>query len=292
MNFKDIYVIIVLYKTSLENSKTIQTISENFGGEMNLMVFDNSPERQYSENEFLLDKFKIIYYHDGSNPGLSFAYNIALKNASLLNLKWLLLLDQDTNFTPEYFEEILELEINKLPNNVVAVLPRVISIIDNQMISPTRMTLGGFSKPISIKSGVINESISGINSGTVLSVPFMNSISGFSLNYSLDMLDHWYFRKIEQKCEKVYLLDSLIKQDLSVFGNFEENISLTRYKQLLYAESFFISEDGIISFYIFKMRLILRLLKQINYKNKSYFKLTLKEIFKTKFQNRNNLEYA
>ena len=162
MDFNDIYVVIV-YKTRLENSKTLETLSVNFGEEMCLMVFDNSPERQYFENEFIFNKYKIKYYHDGSNPGLSFAYNIALKNASLLNIKWLLLLDQDTNFTQEYFKEILKLDSNKLSNIIVSILPRVLSIKDNKMISPTRITFGGFSKPIFLQSGIINDPISGIN---------------------------------------------------------------------------------------------------------------------------------
>ena len=92
------------------------------------------------------------------------------------------------------------------------------------------------------------------------------------------MLDHWYFRKIFQLKQKVYLLNSSIKQDLSVYGNFEENISFQRYVQLINAEYLFIKESGSLDIILFKIRLFLRLLKQINYKNKAYFKFTLSKI--------------
>jgi GT2 family glycosyltransferase len=279
MKLKDIYVIIVLYKTSLENSNTIKSLSENFQSELNLMVYDNSPECQYFENEFVFKQFNIKYYHNASNPGLSYAYNIALKNASLLDSTWLMLLDQDTNITYEYFKQIINLEINKFSNNIVAIIPNVVSKIDNQMISPNKVFLGGLFRPIFLNPGIIDVKISGINSGTILNVSFMNSINGFSTKYTLDMLDHWYFRKIMQLGKKVYLLDCKIQQDLSVYGNFEENISFVRYRQLLNAEYTFIKDCGFLNVVIFKLRMLLRVLKFVKFRNREYYRFTLHKIF-------------
>jgi GT2 family glycosyltransferase len=289
MNFKDIFVVIVLYKTRLEDSKTIQTFNAALDDNVDLMVFDNSPQRQYASDNFVFNKFKIQYYHNGVNPGLSYAYNLALNKAKIVKANWLLLLDQDTSFTKEYVKEIISLEINKISKTVVSVVPRVVSLKNNEIIAPTKMFLGGICRPFSISSGVINTSISGINSGTLLSVSFMNSINGFCTKYTLDMVDHWYFREIINNGKSVYLMESIIKQDLSVFGNFEENISFARYQQLLNAEFLFINGDGIISLFVFKVRLVFRILKQIRYKNKEYYKFTLKEIFRLKYQIKNNL---
>ena len=59
------------------------------------------------------------------------------------------------------------------------------------------------------------------------------SIGFFNLEYPLDMLDHWYFREIKRNDKEIYLLNSNIKQELSIYGNFEENLSVSRYYQLL-----------------------------------------------------------
>lgn len=279
MNLKDIFIVLVLYKTSLEDSKTIQTLLSIVEDDTNLMVFDNSPISQYSSSKFQFYNFTVNYYHDGSNPGLSHAYNLALTKAGQTNSKWLLLLDQDTTLTVEYAEEIVSLQINEMSKNVVAIMPRVVSLLGDKIIAPTKMSLGGICRPISAASGIVKKRISGINSGTLLNVSFMNSINGFSTNYSLDMLDHWYFREIMNNEKDVYLLQSSIKQDLSIYGNFEENVSLSRYQQLLNAESNFIKEEGFLSLLLFKLRLVSRILKQISYKNKEYYKITLTEVF-------------
>lgn len=279
MNLKEIFLVVVLYKTSLENSKTINSLENVIGEKVNLFVFDNSPIRQYESDDFDFKSFKVRYHHDSTNPGLSVAYNYALDLASNINYSWLLLLDQDTTFTKQYIQEIKRLDINNISNAVVAIIPRVISVVGERIIAPTKMLLGGICRPIKLLGGVITTPISGINSGTFLRISYINSINGFSEKYTLDMLDHWYFRKLFRDGKSVYLMESEIYQDLSVFGNFEENVSFNRYRQMLNAEAFFIKEEGLLSLLIYKLRLFLRVLKQLRYKNCKYYKFTLKMIF-------------
>lgn len=279
MNLKEIFLVVVLYKTSLENSETIKSLEHVIGEKVNLFVFDNSPIRQYDSDDFDFKSFKVRYHHDATNPGLSVAYNYALDLASNINYSWLLLLDQDTTFTKQYIQEIKRLDINKISNAVVAIIPRVISVVGERIIAPTKMLLGGICRPIMLSSGVVTTPISGINSGTLLRISYMNSINGFSVKYTLDMLDHWYFRKIFRDGKSVYLMESIIYQDLSVFGNFEKNVPFNRYRQMLNAEAFFIKEEGLLNLLIFKLRLFLRVLKQFRFKNCEYYKFTLKMIF-------------
>lgn len=279
MNFKEIYIVIVLYKTNLEHSKTIDTLKNIPDENINLMVFDNSPIKQYNFSYFRYDKFDIHYFNDCSNPGLSRAYNLALSNARDKNYKWLLLLDQDTAITAEYIKEIMSLEIDKLSKNVVSIMPRVISALNDKLIAPVKMSKGGICRSVLLESGVEQKGISGINSGTLLSVSFMSDINGFSSSYSLDMLDHWYFREIKRNGKEIYLLHSNIKQELSIYGNFEENLSVSRYSQLLNAENHFLTEDGIISLILYKARLVYRFFKQLSYKDNNYSRITLSAIF-------------
>lgn len=282
MKFEDIYVVLVLYKNSLQESNTIKTLSNCFDENINLFVYDNSPFKQYEEEFFTYDKFYVQYFHDAKNKGLSTAYNTALSNANNKNKKWLLLLDQDTYFTREYIEEIKKNEIVELDNEAVAIIPNVNSLIDGKKISPVKMLKGGMCRSIKTKAGIVENKISGINSGTLLQINYLNAIKGFSLDYSLDMLDHWYFRKIYKDRKKVFLLNASINQDLSVLGNFEQNVSFNRYRQMLEAECLFMKKESLISLIVFNMRLFVRILKQLKFINKDYYKLTLKILLTNK----------
>jgi GT2 family glycosyltransferase len=271
----DIFFVIVLYKCNLERSETINTLRDNLFSTTELFVFDNSPQALYNSSFFNFDKFIVTYKNDTSNPGLSEAYNQALKEASIKGKKWILLLDQDTFITKNYIEEIINLNIESLSKNIAAIIPKVRSNNNNKfLISPAKIYPGGFVKPISINSGISNKPITGINSGTILNVDFMNSINGFTQNFNLDMLDHWYFREIYTAQKKVFVLDSTINQSLSVSEYFEENISLERYKNMLFAESTFVKSLGNKHIVLYKIRLFYRLFKQIRFKNFEYFKIT------------------
>lgn len=280
MKTEDLFFIIVLYKNNLENSRTIKTLEISLNKNINLFVYDNSPERQYQEEEFVYSKFNIRYFHDPLNSGLSKAYNHALELAVNNKSSWLLLLDQDTYFTKEYIDSIETLEIDKLGDKIVAIIPRVDSLTNNQKISPAKILLGGICRPFECQKGIVKSKISGINSGTILKVDYLKSINGFNTNYTLDMLDHWYFKKIFNDKEDVFLLDAVINQDLSVLENFEDAVSIQRYKQMLNAEYLFMKEESFISLVVFRLRLISRVLKQRKFINKEYYKFTLKTLFR------------
>lgn len=278
MNKKEIFFVVVLYKVKLEDSQTIKSLDEALETSTNLLVFDNSPHRQYEKEYFDLGKFSIHYHHDGSNPGLSRAYNLALEFASQNNCTWLLLLDQDTIFTVDYIKEIQDIQTDQLSNDVAAIIPKVVSNDHNKVISPAILYLGGFAKPVFLDKGIAHLNINGINSGTLLRVYFMNAIGGFNEKYPLDMLDHWYFSQIFKRKKNVYVMNSTIYQNLSVYGNFEDNVSVQRYEGLLQAERLLNKDAGWLNFLVFKARLCFRLFKQRNYKNQQYGQLTLKYI--------------
>ncbi len=278
MKLDEIFIIIVLYKSNLENSRTISTLGAFLNKKVNLFVYDNSPEKQYQEEKFTYNNFDIQYFHDPTNSGLSKAYNDALVLAQDKNYAWLLLLDQDTYFTKEYVEAIELLQIDDDFKNMAAIIPRVNSLNGGQQISPGKILLGGICRPLKLKEGIVNSKISGINSGTILNVEYLKLINGFNTNYTLDMLDHWYFKKIFSDGKDVFLLNAEIKQDLSVLEDFEKSVSVERYEQMLNAECLFAEEESFLSLFVFKVRLILRILKQRKFKSKKYCQLTLKKI--------------
>jgi GT2 family glycosyltransferase len=280
MNF---YIVVVLYRIKLEESQTIISFSNYSTSNFDILVYDNSPEKQYENCRFRFKNLNIDYVHDESNPGLSHAYNYALSNAFINKFNWLLLLDQDTSLTNDYLEEIVSLNLTQRQKDFVCVIPNVRSIGKNTIISPSKFLMGGICRPIVSKPGVTCLPITGINSGTILNVNFMNSINGFNSDFKLDMLDHWYFREISKKKQSILLLKSTIYQNLSIFEKFEENMSLARYKNLLIAESRFIKDDKLIGLCVYKFRLLIRSFVQLNYNNKEYFKITLNHLLGTSF---------
>lgn len=276
MNINEIFPILVLYNSRLEESETIKSIENTSDSIKEIFVFDNSPVQNYHEDSFKFKRLNIHYQSDISNPGLSAAYNSALKTAKEKGFKWLLLLDQDTVFSQLYFDEINSLKID----NCVAVIPKVKSIDGTFTIAPVEMRLGGFIKPLKLRSGVTQGSITGINSGTLLNIDYMASIGGFSEKYTLDMLDHWYFRKIARDKKNICILDSSIYQNLSVSENFEKNVTVSRYKQMTSSERLFFKDEILMSYGIYKFKLFARFLKQLKYENKQYAKITLQEFLK------------
>ncbi|WP_396209129.1 hypothetical protein [Flavobacterium sp.] len=279
MNISDnIFIVIVLYKTNLEDSKTIQSLNKCLSSSIDVFVFDNSPIPQYEKEKFIYDKLNITYYYDILNPGLAIAYNNALNRALFENKKWLLLLDQDTLISQFYIDELFSKGFDNFSNQVVAIIPKVVSR-NNNLISPAKMFVGGICRPINLKEGIVKLPITAINSGTLLRTDYMNSVDGFNIDFSLDMLDHWYFRKIYKDGKFVFLMKSSIEQDLSVSINFEDNVSFDRYKKMLNSEYLFIKEEGFLGEVVFRLRLFFKIIKQIRFNNADYYKYSINRIF-------------
>jgi GT2 family glycosyltransferase len=272
------FIVIVLYNTKLEDSKTLISLNNFSENEMNVFIYDNSSIPLTSSDSFKFNKLNISYFSDLTNPGISKAYNMALKIAFDQKKKWILLLDQDTELSESYLKEIKKIDFNSFPKEIVAVIPNIVSS-ENVLISPAKMFIGGICIPLKLKNGIISKRITSINSGVIINTDFINSIGGFSLEFPLDMLDHWYFKKIYDNKKSVFLLNSCIKQELSVSKNFQDNVSYERYKKMLSSENKFIKDQSVLGLIIFKIRLFLRVLKQIRYKNSNYYKLTIKYLF-------------
>jgi len=282
MSIKSLLSVIVLYKCSLEESESIRSLQEallHSQKQLTLLVYDNGPERQYTEKCFTYGNFNIIYEHDSKNPGLSKAYNEGLRIAANLDVEWILLLDQDTIFTPDFLEFYLEAIRERNIDEIVCIIPKALSASDNSLFSPSKLYPGGIIRPINkIKPGVIKKSLTSVNSGTFIARDFMQSIGGFNNDFPLDMLDHWYFREIMKRKKKVYILDTCIKHDLSVNSFFDE-VSIYRYDNILLSETKFF-KDRISDLIVYKIRLVSRLVKQLLAGKTEYAKLTFKFLFK------------
>ncbi len=275
----DILCVIVIYKLMLKNSISFNSIinsQENINKNRTIIIYDNSPESQNIPNSFPIQS---IYFHDKDNGGLSAAYNFAVNYCSKKQIPWLLLLDQDTSLTKEYFSELDEiLPTINLNEEVVCIVPKILS--GRRKISPIILQTGGFIKKIKNDiHGIADFSITGINSGTLLKVDFIKSLGGFNPLFRIDMLDYWYFKMITKYHKKSYIMKSTLQHDLSIMDY--STVSVDRYENIIKAEFIFYrnycSKNDLI---IFCGRLFFRLIKQcIKVKNKKMARVTFNYLF-------------
>jgi GT2 family glycosyltransferase len=272
-------IVVVLYKLKPEESKTFQTLKPIMNStispfkDIELIIYDNSP----TKHDFTpprIEGIHITYYHDPRNLGIASAYNYAWSAAKENNSQWLLLLDHDTELTQEYFNSILTIE--DVPENVAAVVPKINS--ENTMISPVYSHSLRPLKEERPSPGVQDQPVMAINSGALISVPFLNEINGFNEDFPLDYLDHWLFYKIYEKGRKVYLIDVELEHELSVLDY--TRVSLQRYQSILNSEVNFYQNFKTDLLPKYRIQLAKRFFKQLlTVKNKEIAMQTLKKIF-------------
>lgn len=271
-----IVIVIVLYKTHLNESKTFQTFinqSNKLKYDYDLLIYNNSQEI------LIVPSKSFTLVNADKNNKLIGAYNMALTMAMKSRAKWLLLLDQDTEVTAEYFERLSDyLNQSKQDERVVAVVPFLEE--NNKQLSPHKLVFFNNMAIKIAKAGLQHNNTNALNTLTLLRTKFIYEIGGFSAKYPLDMLDYWVYSQIQKNNKKVYVLDTSIKHNLSV-SEFEKNMSLSRYNDLILAEKELMLELGFMFSMVFRLKLLLRFLKQILiYKNKEFAFLTFKNILK------------
>ncbi len=91
-------IVLVIYKMKIGESPAFVSLTRalQFSHQSaTLFVYDNSPRPQNIEQN---ENWKIEYQNDPTNPGVSKAYNEGFTLAKTENKKWMLLVDQDTEF--------------------------------------------------------------------------------------------------------------------------------------------------------------------------------------------------
>lgn len=264
----NILVVIVLYKIELYESITYNSFIKSVV-DLNLnyeiLIFNNSSD------VIIKNDFNHVIVNSTINERLSGAYNYALNYATEQHKDWLLLLDQDTIITRDYFVKLQNFFQESHAEDIVAVVPFLRE--KNRVLSPQKINFFGWWQHKILNSGYQKGRVSAFNSLSLLKVEFLNSIGGFNEEYPLDMLDHWYYLQIYKLKKIVYVLNTYIEHELSV-SNYESKVSLERHFGLLKAEKSFTKELGKSHYFTYKIRLIFRLFRQtLFFKDKRYAKL-------------------
>jgi GT2 family glycosyltransferase len=215
------------------------------------------------------------YHHAPENGGLASAYNQALSKAIEADIKWLLLLDQDTVLTPALFAALFETIESSLLPEVCAIVPKLAQ--QGKMLSP--QIVGRFHNlnlPTSF-SGTYRRRITAFNSAACLRTQALVAIGRFPREYWLDFLDHIMFHRLQAAGGRVLVLNVVVQHRLSL-RNLEAEMGLERYANVLSAEWRFVRETGSGGGpFVHRLRLLKRALSHtIKLHNKTYAIKTLR----------------
>ncbi len=269
-------LVLVLYNKELVQSLTFQTLQQQEAVflqgdvEVEWVIYDNSKVAQIIEG--LGDH--IHYHHDPRNIGIVAAYNYAWQFAKDNGSEWLLLLDHDTQITEAYSAELISCALSQ--KSVAAVMPQI--LVGERVVSPTAADT---VTPLMVehpKAGLHTKPLTGINSGSLIRVSFLNQIDGFNERFSLDYLDHWMFYTIFHHKQSVWVMNSALNHELSVMSN--EVMSIERYKSILDSEIYFYQTYKKELLKPYKKHLFVRALKQfVVQKNKKIPMYSMKRYF-------------
>lgn len=266
----DLQLVIVLYQMKWMNVASKNVLADFLKKQpsSHLLIVDNSFEAQI--NPFF-EEVNVTYRHDSSNPGLAKAYNQALELANLHEKSWLILLDQDTKLTQEYFDTVLA-HLN-LDNQVVCLVPQMMA--KQKQISPLIADAyidRQWSYP---QVGISSKRVMAINSASVWQRSFLDEIGGFNLGFPLDFLDHWLFFQVYLQNRFIYVLPVHLQHDLSVLHY--QTMPVTRYQAILQAEKKYYTQ--------IEPTLNQRHQKQLKYRMiKQFFTLKNRKIWKATWQ--------
>ncbi len=220
----DFLPVLVVYRCPLSQSPTWRSIideSKRLGVTIDLMIYDNSPLAQALPETSI----NIHYQHDQTNSGVSKAYNEGFHLAQRLKKKWLLLLDQDSSFSPGWLE-LYASAAGDDNQNVIA--PIVIS--GKKITSPFNywLCLGSSSKTMTpgIKSLENNYAI---NSGLLIPTQLFEKAEGYDELIPLDFSDFAFMHKLKKLKAQLNVMNLRLKHQLSSQQKRESNKAKERF---------------------------------------------------------------
>ena len=270
MKSADIFAVLVLYNTNLENCLTFQTLTAALASEglvMEILIYDNSPHQQQVKQ---YNNWQISYIHDSSNPGVSKAYNTGCKIAAVKNKLWVFLLDQDT-FFPDIAIKTINCYLNKI-KGIDLFCP--ILKDDFGFISPSIMFFNRGFAPNIVTPGLNSfKGKSPINSGLIISVKLFESVGGYNEKIKLDFSDFYFINKVSKKVSSFYVMNLVCYHYLSNAVRKELTLG-TLYRYQTYCEGAKLSAENVLDYLKFFVITLQQAIKlSIRYKSKVFYRI-------------------
>jgi GT2 family glycosyltransferase len=228
--------VLVLYQTPLDKSITfnsLQTSLKNRNSSIDWFVYDNSPTDEASEK---IHDPKIMIRRDASNPGVSKAYNEGFKVAKSLGKKWMLLLDQDSDFTIDAFKKYYQALLKNPHESCFVPL-----LVDKKgVISPFKFHLGNGIRVNSVREGVHSlNKLQFINSGLMISLNAFGQSNGYDEEFPLDFSDYAFVERIHLITPGFVLIPLTVHHGHSSSQDISQTEALKRFNVFLEAAKLF-----------------------------------------------------
>ena len=223
---EDILTVLVLYEVRLQDSvafKSLQKALEYGNLTGHLFIYDNSATSQQVVED---EKWTIAYQHDPANGGVSRAYNQAFLYAKSHDLKWLLLVDQDTEFQKDFFSKYQDAVASYTDCQVF--VPRLLD--EKGLISPFKPGWGSGKRVTNVANGknILGE-IHAVNSGLLVSVELFEAVGGYDERLRLDFSDFSFFKRLGQKTNFIGVVDARCQHELSSLKKTNLKAAVTRF---------------------------------------------------------------
>ncbi len=215
---EDVLGLIVLFKP--DPKQLMVNISSVVTQVEKLLILDNTPDqsnessyKENIENAQLAYPNKIVYKKNNTNLGLPPNYNFAIEFGRKNNMKFLLLLDQDSN-TPENTVTKLLSDYQSLSKSfkvgaVCALNEEKIDVANENYLWDFYRRKGMYN------SGGIREIVLAMNSGFMAPISVYTEIGGYDENYFLDCVD-------QEMCLRMISCGyKIFKSEQAVIGHFE-----------------------------------------------------------------------
>lgn len=208
-----ITVAVVVYNKQISKSITCQRIKE-VDADIDILVIDNSEIE--NDNKFFCEKNGIRYISMEGNKGLSKAYNKAVDNSTESEV--IVLLDDDTEVTSEYFDELKKV-VEKYPD--IDIFAPVIKGQDGVIYSPNEFNFLRNHFIASADQEVSKESFNAIASCLAIRMHVFDNYR-FNEELFVDQVDQYFF------CEQRKLGRKFKKLDVEILQHFyQRGASLT-----------------------------------------------------------------
>lgn len=259
-NLTRILAVIVLYKKSIEDCVTLQTLlaaQREVSADVlsiKILLFDNSPEAislpELPEN--------IQYMSASKNGGLSGAYNCALSLAASEGYDWLITLDQDSHLPQNYLSRMTEAARSFANDTGVAAIVPQLSDRGLRLSPYTHGVLRAGVIPSGFV-GFIQGEIQAYNSAAMLRVSTLTELGGFSRLFWLDALDEWLYSQFAGMNKRVFVDGEIqIEHELSIL-DVKNKVNRLRYLNFLRAEGAYIDlYRGFSASCVHNLRLVVR----------------------------------
>ena len=231
-----ILIVLVLYKCDLETSDSFQSIEACFTStkaNADIFIYDNSPQQL----DIILDRyeFNIHYVWDASNPGVSKAYNEGFSFGESNGKKWLLLLDQDTKFEPDFLIKYYNAHTSS-PD--ISLLAPILRLESGEIYSPCKYKFPRTFILERVDSGITDiKNLSLLNSGMLIGLNIFQAVGGYDDRLKMDFTDFEFIDRY-RKVENTFIVVDTI--GIHGFSGFQDELdaSLVRFNR--YCQSFIV----------------------------------------------------